>query len=115
MMLQTDRIGHASSYTHVTLTGCQPMMLQTDRIGHASYYTYVTLTGCQPMMLQTDRIGHASSYTHVTQVTGSDVASFQFYSKLHFLKLIARGFLLVLRFPPLLHRFNGSTNKIKLK
>ena len=32
----------------------------------------------------------------------------------HFLKLVARGFLRVLRFPPLLHRFNGSANKIKL-
>ena len=31
------------------------------------------------------------------------------------LKLVARGFLRVLRFPPLLHRFNGSANKIKLK
>ena len=30
----------------------------------------------------------------------------------HFLKLVARGFLRVLRFPPLLHWFNGSTNKI---
>ena len=26
----------------------------------------------------------------------------------HFLKLVARGFLRVLRFPPLLHRFNSS-------
>ena len=33
----------------------------------------------------------------------------------HFLKLIARVFLRVLWFPPLLHRFNGSANKIKLK
>ena len=33
----------------------------------------------------------------------------------HFLKLVARGFLRVLRFPPLLHQFNGSANKIKLK
>ena len=33
----------------------------------------------------------------------------------HFLKLVARGFLRVLRFPPLLHWFNGSANKIKLK
>ena len=33
----------------------------------------------------------------------------------HFLKLVARGFLRVLRFPPLLHRLNGSANKIKLK
>ena len=32
----------------------------------------------------------------------------------HFLKLIARGFLWVLWFPPLLHWFNGSANKIKL-
>ena len=32
-----------------------------------------------------------------------------------FLKLVARGFLPVLRFPPLFHRFNGSANKIKLK
>ena len=31
----------------------------------------------------------------------------------NFLSLVARGFLRVLRFPPLLHRFNGSTNKIK--
>ena len=30
----------------------------------------------------------------------------------HFLKLVARGFLRVLRFPPLLHRFNGSANQI---
>ena len=30
----------------------------------------------------------------------------------HFLKLVARGFLRVLRFPPLLHRFNDSANKI---
>ena len=30
----------------------------------------------------------------------------------HFLKLIARGFLQVLRFPPLVHQFNGSANKI---
>ena len=29
--------------------------------------------------------------------------------------LNVRGFLRVLRFPPLLHRFNGSANKIKLK
>ena len=28
---------------------------------------------------------------------------------------VARGFLRVLRFPPLLHRFNGSANKIQLK
>ena len=33
----------------------------------------------------------------------------------HFLKLVARGFLRALRFPPLLHWFNGSANKIKLK
>ena len=33
----------------------------------------------------------------------------------YFLKLIVRGFLWVLRFPPLLHRFNGSASKIKLK
>ena len=33
----------------------------------------------------------------------------------HFVTLIARGFLRVLRFPPLLHRLNGSANKIKLK
>ena len=33
----------------------------------------------------------------------------------HFLKLVARRFLRVLRFPPLLHRFSGSVNKIKLK
>ena len=33
----------------------------------------------------------------------------------HFLKLVARGFLRVFRLPPLLHRFNGSANKIKLK
>ena len=33
----------------------------------------------------------------------------------HFLKLVARGFLRVLRFPPLLHRFNDSANKIKLQ
>ena len=32
-----------------------------------------------------------------------------------FLKLVARGFLQILRFPPLLHRFNDSANKIKLK
>ena len=32
----------------------------------------------------------------------------------HFLKLIDRGFLRVLWFPSLLHRFNGSANKIKL-
>ena len=32
-----------------------------------------------------------------------------------FLKLVASGFLRVLRFPPLLHRFNDSANKIKLK
>ena len=32
-----------------------------------------------------------------------------------FLKLVARGFLWVLGFPPLLHRFNDSANKIKLK
>ena len=31
------------------------------------------------------------------------------------MKLVARGFLRVLRFPPLLHGFNGSANKIKLK
>ena len=31
----------------------------------------------------------------------------------HFLKLVARGFLRVLQFPPLLHRFNGSAKKIK--
>ena len=31
------------------------------------------------------------------------------------MKLVARGFLRVLRFPPLLHRFNGSANKLKLK
>ena len=31
----------------------------------------------------------------------------------HFLKFVARGFLRVLRFPPLLHRFNGSANKKK--
>ena len=28
----------------------------------------------------------------------------------HFLKVVDRGFLRVLRFPPLLHRFNGSAN-----
>ena len=37
------------------------------------------------------------------------------FSMWHFLKLIARGFLQVLRCPPLLHRSNGSANKIKLK
>ena len=37
------------------------------------------------------------------------------FSKWHFLKLAARGFLWVLQFPPLLHRFNGSDNKVKLK
>ena len=31
----------------------------------------------------------------------------------HFLKLVARGFLRVLRFPPLLHQFYGSANKNK--
>ena len=31
----------------------------------------------------------------------------------HFLKLVARGFLRLLRFPPLLHWFNDSTNKNK--
>ena len=36
-------------------------------------------------------------------------------SMLHFLKLVARGFLRVLRFPPLLHRFNDLANKIQLK
>ena len=33
----------------------------------------------------------------------------------HFLKLVARGFLRVLWFPPLLYGFNDSANKIKLK
>ena len=33
------------------------------------------------------------------------------FSMRHFLKLVARGFIRVLRFP----RFNGSANKIKLK
>ena len=33
----------------------------------------------------------------------------------HFLKLVARGFLWVLRFPPILHQFNGSADKIKFK
>ena len=37
------------------------------------------------------------------------------FSMWHFLKLIARGFLRVLQFPPLLHRFNGSANEIKFK
>ena len=32
----------------------------------------------------------------------------------HFLKLIARGFLRILRFPPLLHQFNGSANKAQI-
>ena len=36
------------------------------------------------------------------------------FSMWHFLKLVARGFLRVLRFSPLLHRFNGSANKIKI-
>ena len=36
------------------------------------------------------------------------------FSVWHFLKLVARGFLRVLRFPPLLHRFNGSAIRIKL-
>ena len=36
------------------------------------------------------------------------------FSMWHFLTLVARGFLRVLRFPPLLHRFNGSANEIKL-
>ena len=31
----------------------------------------------------------------------------------HFLKLVTRGFLWVLQFPPLLHRFNGSADKNK--
>ena len=31
------------------------------------------------------------------------------------LKLVSRGFLRVLRFPPLLRQFNGSANKMKLK
>ena len=33
----------------------------------------------------------------------------------HFLKLVIRGFLPVLRFPPVFHRFNGTASKIKLK
>ena len=33
----------------------------------------------------------------------------------HFLKLITRGFLRAVRFPPFLHRLNGSANKIKVK
>ena len=33
----------------------------------------------------------------------------------HFLKLVARGFLQVLLFPPLLKSVNGSANRIKLK
>ena len=37
------------------------------------------------------------------------------FSMWHFLTLVARGFLRVLRFPPLLHRFNGSANKNKAK
>ena len=37
------------------------------------------------------------------------------YKLWSFLKLVASGFLRVLRFPPLLHRFNDSANKIKLK
>ena len=37
------------------------------------------------------------------------------FSMWHFLKLVARGFPRILRFPLLLHRFNGSANKIKLK
>ena len=32
----------------------------------------------------------------------------------HFLKLVARGFLRVLRFLHLLHRFSDSANKIEL-
>ena len=37
------------------------------------------------------------------------------FSMWHFLKLFTRGFVQVLLFPPLLHWFNGSANKIKLK
>ena len=36
------------------------------------------------------------------------------FSMWHFLKLVARGFLRVLRFPPLFHQFNGSANIIEL-
>ena len=33
----------------------------------------------------------------------------------HFLKLVVRGFLRVLRFPPLLHRLMVSAHKVRLK
>ena len=39
---------------------------------------------------------------------GNEMTAFQC-----FLKLVARDFLRVLRFPPLLHRFNGSANRNK--
>ena len=37
------------------------------------------------------------------------------YSMWDFLKLVARGFLWILRFPPHLHRFNGSANQKEAK
>ena len=40
---------------------------------------------------------------------------FSGFSMWHFLKLVVRGFLRVLRFPPLLHRLMVSANKERLK
>ena len=40
---------------------------------------------------------------------------FSGFSMWHFLKLVVRGFLWVLQFPPLLHRVMVSANEIKLK
>ena len=37
------------------------------------------------------------------------------FSMWHFLKLVVRGFLQVLQFPPLCHQLINSANKIKVK
>ena len=62
--------------------------------------TYVGFPSLPPVLLRgfESRLGHESSRFSIS----------------HFLKLVVRGFLRVLRFPHLFHRFNGPANKIKL-
>ena len=65
------------------------------------YYYYYDCFPSLPLMLQ---CGFESRLGLV----------FSGFGMWHFLKLVTWGFSRVLRFPPLLHRFNGSANKIKL-
>ena len=86
-------------YTHGNKE-CQPLVSALKGI-FATRGVTVSIPNLPPMLLRglESRLGLESSGCNMW----------------HFLKLVVRGFLRVLRFPPLLHRFNGSANKIELK